>query len=156
MEESKPDTPKKPPKVPFDWRLVRKVEGLVFASMLIAVPVFALRIMDTTYSTLLVNNTSVDLVKNIISAKDLAVQQHVEVSVSSVPAAGNDPFGYVVQSGTKTCYEFFLPRGVSLVGSVTFEDGGVPKNPTSFVITKGSKAISVDVDAKGRTSTSNI
>jgi hypothetical protein len=156
MEEPKPKPSSKTPKVPFNWRLIRKVEGLVFASMLIAVPVFGLRIMDTTYSVLLVNNSSVDLVKNIISAKELAAQQHVEVTVSSTPAAGNDPFGYVVQAGTKTCFQYFLPRGVSLVGSVTFEDSGTPKYPTSFVISKGSRAVSVDVDAKGRTSTTSI
>jgi hypothetical protein len=156
MEEPKPERPISKIKPPFDWRLIRKVEGLVFASMLIAVPFFALRIMDTTYSVLLINNSAVDLVQNIFSARNLAVQQHVEITVSSTPATGNDPFGYVVQTGKKTWYQFFLPRGVSMVGSVTFETTGTPQNATSFVISKGSRAVSVDIDEKGRASTTNI
>jgi hypothetical protein len=106
---------------------------------------------------LTVNNASVDLVRSIISARDLAHDQHLKITVSGFKSSGKDGgFGYAVQNGTKDLYRFMLPEKLTLVGSVTFDESGMPKNRSAFYITRGSRSVVVDIDAKGKTSTQSM
>jgi len=136
-----------------NWRIVRKVEGLVFTSMLLAVPFFAFRIVDTTGTALMVKNTSVDLVRDLIRARAIARDYKLPITVSSLDVPATHSCAYVIQNGPRTIEQIVLPPGVSMVGSVTFDEAGTPKARTSFVVSKGMRSVTVDVDSTGKTAT---
>jgi hypothetical protein len=135
-----------------DWRFIRKVEALVFASMFLAVPFFAFRIVDIAGTSLMVQNTAVDLIKDLIRAREIAKDYGLSITVSSAPPSGNDPCSYLIQNGTRTIEQVVLPRGVSMYGSVTFDDKGFPRNRASFIVSRGAKTSYVEVDGQGQTS----
>jgi hypothetical protein len=134
----------------FAWPpLIRKFETLVFAALLIVIPFFAYRIVDTAGTALMVQNTAVDLVKDLRKAKDIARDFHLNVTVTSAPPTMNEPSSYLIQSGPKTIEQVILPNGVSIAGSITFNDGGLPLTPSSFIIAKGGRTASVQVNREG-------
>jgi hypothetical protein len=135
-----------------NWWLIRRIETLVFASMLLAVPFLAVRIMETANTALTVQNTSVDLVRDLLRAKQIAHDFNLKITVSSIPANASEPCSYLIQNGKKTIEQVLLPRGISLLGSVTFDEKGEPQQQCSFLISKGSKSVSVDIDSLGQTS----
>lgn len=135
-----------------NWWLIRRIETIVFASMLLAVPFLAVRITETASTALTVQNAGVDLVRDLVRAKEIAHEVNVDITVSSMPDSASKPCSYLIQNGKKTIEEVLLPRGVSIVGSVTFDETGEPQHPCSFLITKGSKTVSVDIDSSGRIS----
>jgi len=135
-----------------NWPLVRKFEALVFASMLIAIPFFAFRIVDTTGTALMVQNTAVDLVKDLIRAKDTARDFHLSITVSSTSPRGSEPASYSIQNGQHTIEQVILPYGVNIGGSITFDENGLPSTGSSFFVSKGSKTAFVDIDNQGQTS----
>ena len=135
-----------------NWWLIRRIETLVFASMLLAVPFLAVRIMETASTALTVQNASVDLVRDLLRAKQIANDFTLKITVSSVPANAIEPSSYLIQNGKKSIEKVVLPRGVSLIGSVTFDDKGEPQQKCSFLISKGSKTVSVDIDSSGQIS----
>jgi xanthine/uracil/vitamin C permease (AzgA family) len=132
--------------------LIRKFETLVFAAMLIVIPFFAFRVVDTAGTALMVQNTAADLVKDIIKAKEIARNFNVSVTVTSVPAIGAEPSCYLIQSNSKTIEQVQLPNGVSIVGSITFNEDGLPQRPAPFIITKGGRTSTVQVNREGATS----
>jgi hypothetical protein len=134
-----------------NWPFVRKIEALVFASMFLAVPFFAFRIVDIAGTSMMVQNTAVDLVTNLIRAKEIAKDYGLVITVSSAPAA-NDSCSYLILNGTRTLDQIVLPRGVSMVGSITFEAEGTPRSRASFMVSKGSRTTYVEVDNRGQTS----
>src|SRR5262249_20239646 len=123
--------------------------ALMFASMLIAVPLCAVRVMQHTASAMAVRTSSVDLVKDLIRAKELSRDLMKPVTLTSKPAAKDQPFRYVIEKEGKTLSEVDLPSGVSLIGSVTFDKQGLPETRASFVLSNGPNTISVEVDPKG-------
>lgn len=137
----------------FRWPpLIRKFETLVFATMLIVVPFFAYRIVDTAGTTLMVQNTAADLVKDLIKAKEIARDFHLNISVSSAPPTVNEPSSYLIQSGSRTIEQIVLPTGVSIAGAVSFNDNGIPQSPSSFIIAKSGRTAFVEVSRDGNTS----
>jgi hypothetical protein len=158
MEQSQPDLTQEfsKPRPRLNWRLIRKVEGLVFASMLLAIPFFAFRIVDATGTALMVKNTSVDLVKDLIKARDMAKDFKLPITVTCARGVNNEPFAYLIQNGSRTIEQVIVPPGVSMVGSVTFDETGIPKGRSSFVITKGMRSATVEVDERGSTSVRDI
>ncbi len=132
--------------------IIRKFETLVFAAMLVVIPFFAYRIVDTAGTALMVQNTAADLVKDLIKAKEIARDFHLSVAVTSAPPTMNEPSSYLIQSGSKTIEQVILPSGVSIAGSVTFNDGGLPIAPASFIIAKGGRTASVQINREGTTS----
>jgi hypothetical protein len=135
-----------------NWWLIRRVETLVFASMLLAVPYLAVRIMETASTALTVQNTCVDLIRDLLRAKEIARDFNLNITVSSIPANAAEPCSYLIQNGKKTIEQVLLPRGVSIIGSVTFDEKGEAQHPCSFLIAKGSKSVSVEIDSSGQTS----
>jgi len=154
MEQSEPKAgvDVKKPGAKLNWRIVRKVEGLVFTSMLLAVPFFAFRIVDTTGTALMVKNTSVDLVRDLIRARAIARDFKLPITVSSLQVHATDSCAYVIQNGPRTIEQVVLPQGVSMAGSVTFDETGMPKARSSFVVSKGLRSVTVEVDSAGKTS----
>ena len=132
--------------------VIRKFEALVFAALLIVIPFFAYRIVDTAGTALMVQNTAADLVKDLIKAKEIARDFHIGVAVTSAPASANEPCSYLIQSDSKTIEQVVLPNGVSIAGSVTFNDGGLPQNPSAFIIAKGGRTAIVQINREGSTS----
>jgi hypothetical protein len=154
MEQSEPKPVvevKKTGGAQLNWRIVRKVEGLVFTSMLLAVPFFAFRIVDTTGTALMVKNTSVDLVRDLIRARSIARDYKLPITVSSLQVRSTDSCAYVIQNGPRTIEQIVLPHGVSMSGSVTFDENGTPKERSSFVVSKGLRSVTVEVDSTGKT-----
>jgi hypothetical protein len=151
QSETKPVVDVGKPGARLNWRLVRKVEGLVFTSMLLAIPFFAFRIVDTTGSALMVKNTSVDLVRDLIRARGIASDYKLPITVSSLKMPATESCAYVIQNGPRTIEQIILPRGVSIVGSVTFDESGTPKARSSFVVSKGLRSVTVEVDSTGKT-----
>lgn len=140
-------------KAQVNWRFVRKLEALVFASMFLAVPFFAFRIVDIAGTSLMVQNTAVDLERDLRRAREIAKDYGLTITVSSALPTGNDPCSYLIQNGTRTIEQVVLPRGVSMLGSVTFDDKGVPRNPpASFIVSKGTRTSYVEVNSDGQTS----
>ncbi|CAM6004026.1 unnamed protein product [Sphagnum balticum] len=135
-----------------NWRLIRKFEGLIFASMLLAVPFFAFRIVDTTGSALMVQNTSVGLVDDLIRARGIARDFKLAVTVSANPVKGGEQGSYVIQNGARTIEQVTLPYGVTMDGSVTFGVDGIPKVRSQFYIHKQQAQAVVEVDSAGKTS----
>lgn len=137
----------------FRWPpLIRTFESLVFAAMLIVVPFFAYRIVDAAGTTLMVQNTAADLVRDLIKAKEIARDFHLDVTVVSAPPTVNEQSSYLIQSGSRTIEQIILPNGVSLAGTVTFNDKGLPQIPASFIIAKGGRTAIVEVNREGNTS----
>lgn len=134
-----------------NWPFVRKIEALVFASMFLAVPFFALRIVDIAGTSMMVQNTAVDLVRDLIRAREIAKDYRLAITVSSAPAT-SDSCSYLITNGTRTIEQLALPRGVSMVGAVTFDEEGTPRNRASFIVSKGSRTAYVEVDSRGQTS----
>lgn len=132
-----------------NWALIRKMETLIFASMLVAIPFFALRVVDYTATQLAVRNTAVDLVKDLIRAKEISKNFGLSVSVTGRLAAKGEPPAYLLQNGPRTIEEIILPPGVSVIGSITFNEEGMPDHRASFTISKGPKRLHVDVDSQG-------
>ncbi|PWT97218.1 MAG: hypothetical protein C5B53_08385 [Candidatus Melainabacteria bacterium] len=155
MDESKAEAGvefREKSKMQLNWRFIRKIEALVFASMFLAVPFFAFRIVDIAGTSLMVQNTAVDLVRDLIRAREIAKDYGLVITVSSALPAGNDPCSYLIQNGTRTIEQVVLPRGVSMVGSVTFDEKGSPRNRASFIVNKGARTTYVEVDTQGQTS----
>ena len=134
----------------FHWPpLIRKFETLVFATMLVIVPFFAFRIVETAGTTLMVQNTAADLVKDLIHAKEIAHDFHLTITVVAAPPTANEPSSYLIQSGARTIEQIILPSGVNLAGTVTFTDSGLPQTPAPFIITKGGRTSIVDISREG-------
>lgn len=132
-----------------NWALIRKMETLIFASMLVAIPFFALRVVDYTATQLAVRNTAVDLVKDLIRAKEISKNFGLSVSVTGRLPAKGETAAYLLQNGPRTIEEVLLPPGVNVIGSITFNEQGIPDSRTSFTISKGAKKMHVDVDSQG-------
>src|SRR5262249_23027818 len=132
-----------------NWPMIRKFESLVFISMIVAIPFFAFRVVDVTSTNLAVKQTAVDLVKDLIRAKDISKEFGLTVTVSGHPSSTEGQYAYVIQNGNRTIEEVLLPRGVSIIGAITFNDQGVPNSRGSFTITKGWKTQHVFVSSEG-------
>jgi hypothetical protein len=130
--------------------IIRKFETLVFAAMVVVIPFFAFRIVDTAGTALMVQNTTADLVKDLIKAQEIARDFHLSVTVTSAPPTLNEPSSYLIQSDSKTIEQVILPNGVNIAGAVTFNDGGLPKTPSSFMIGKAGRSTLVLIDRNGK------
>jgi hypothetical protein len=135
-----------------NWWLVRKIETLIFASMLLAIPFLALRIMETASTALTVQTTSLTLVRDLYRAKEISRVRDLKITVSSVSATTAEPCSYLIQNGKKTIEQVLLPRGLILIGSVTFDEKGQPPSPCSFLLSKGSESVCIDINSQGQIS----
>lgn len=144
--------PQKRSKGNLDWPLIRKFESLVFTSMIVAIPFFAYRVVDLTSTQLAVGQTSLDLVKDLIRAKEISKDFGLSITVSGRPRQESKPAAYLIQNGERIMEEVALPKGVSVLGAVTFNEQGIPNSRGSFTISKGWKTQHVDVAADGTTS----
>lgn len=131
------------------WPLFRKVETFVFAAMFIALPLFALKVVDHATTTLAVKNTSVDLVNDLIRCKGLAKEHQVNITLTSRNPTDKTPAAYEIRDEEKTVEEVILPKGVNVVGSVTFDPQGLPLHAASFIVSKGIRSAHVDVSKQG-------
>ena len=59
------------------------------------------------------------------------------------------PPAYLIQDDQRTIEEVVLPKGVTVDGSVKFNNIGIPDAPASFTISKGAKKARVVIDATG-------
>lgn len=100
----------------------------------------------------MVQNTAVEMVRDLIRAREIAKDYGLTITVSSAPSAENEPCSYLIQNGTRTIEQVVLPRGVAMIGSVTFDDKGAPRNRASFIVSKGNRTCYVEVDTQGQTS----
>ena len=138
-----------------DWVFLRKVETLIFAFMFLALPFFALKVLYTTTSTLSIKNTVVDLVRDLINWQQTARLKHVAIKLESRPSSKSGPSMYCISQEGRTLEEVRLPAGVSIIGSVTFTESGMPESPSSFLVTKGVRSSHVEIDKQGIVSAPN-
>lgn len=132
-----------------DWPLIRKFESLIFTSMIVAIPFFAYRVVDLTSTQLAVKQTAVDLVKDLVRAKDISKEFGLAITVSGRPGENKKPGAYLIQNGERTIEEVVLPKGVSVLGAITFDEQGVPSSRGTFTISKGWKTQHVNIGADG-------
>lgn len=136
-----------------NWPLIRKLETLIFLGMFIAVPFFALRVVGYTATQMAVSNTVHGLVQDIRKARDMAKESHLTITVASAqPSKTEKRFSYAIQNGTRNIIEVILPPGISLNGSVSFDENGVVSGPTSFVCSMAGRNQNVEVDSSGTVS----
>ena len=138
-----------------NWPLLRKVETFVFAGLFLAVPLFAVRVVDHATTSLAVKNTAVDLVKDLIRSKNIAISRQASIVLSSEHLQGNKLFMITIrEKGSKDVIEeVVLPVGVVMLGSITFDAQGKPTQRASFLVTRNNHTSHVDVDAQGRITT---
>lgn len=133
-----------------DWPLIRKFESLVFASMVLAIPFFAYRVVDITSTQLAVKQTGVDLVQDLRRAKDISKEYGLSITVCGRPANEKDGTAYLIQNGNRTIEEVLLPKGVNVIGSVTFDETGTPSTPgAAFTISKFWKSNRITLTKDG-------
>ncbi len=131
--------------------LIRVFETMVFATLLIVVPLFAFSIVDTAGTTLMVQNTATDLITDLRKAKKYAQDFHLNITVTSAPPTVKEPSSYLIQTGTRTIEQIILPHGVGIAGTVTFTANGTPDKPGTFVISKSGRDAHVEVSQEGNT-----
>ncbi len=132
-----------------NWVLLRKLETFVFAFLFLALPFFAFKVVDATTSTLAVKNTAAELVQDLIRWKKTAEDEKTSIQITTRPTVGHKGFAYVVKQGDRSLEEVMLPPGVAIVGTVIFDSEGTPKSAATFVITKSSKSVRVEVEPNG-------
>lgn len=132
-----------------DWPLIRKFESLIFASMVFAIPFFAFRVVDLTSTQLSVRQTGVDLVKDLVRAKEISKEYGLSITVCGRPATESEGTAYLIQNGNRTIEEVLLPKGVNVLGSVTFNEEGKPNTGAIFTISKGWKSSHVNLNSEG-------
>ena len=133
-----------------DWPLIRKFESLIFVSMVFAIPFFAFKVVDLTSTQLAVRQTGVDLVKDLVRAKDISKEYGLSITVCGRPATEVDGTAYLIQNGNRTIEEVLLPKGVNVLGSVTFDESGTPTMPgANFTISKGWKSSHISLTREG-------
>ncbi|MFX5526309.1 hypothetical protein ABTD59_18845, partial [Acinetobacter baumannii] len=69
----------------------------MFAAMFIALPLFALKVVNHATTTLAVKNTSVDLVNDLIRCRGLAKEHHLNITLTSKTAKGSEPSEYEIR-----------------------------------------------------------
>lgn len=131
------------------WPLLRKIETLVFACMIVAIPFFAIKVVTITTTSLNVKKTAADLVKDLIRVKQLAKDHGIAISVVTRPPTQIEAAAYLIQDDQRTIEEVVIPVGLNITGQVTFDLHGVPTKPGEFSISKGQKSQKVSVDAQG-------
>lgn len=127
----------------------RKLESLVIACMFIVVPLFAVRIVNRATNKLQAMRVSVDLEHNLRKAREMARKYRLVVTLSTKPGIGKEPGIYLIQQNKKIVDTVKLPDGVSVIGSVCFDERGIPERRSVFLINKEMATVSVDVDARG-------
>jgi hypothetical protein len=132
-----------------NWSILRKMETLVFAAMFLALPLLAYKVVDYTRTVLSVKNSAVDLVKDLIHSKNLAQQYHTTITLRCRTTTGDQASAYEIRDSEKAVEEVILPRGVNVVGSVTFDADGHPTGPASFIVSKNNRNSHVDIDSQG-------
>lgn len=150
QEKSKADAIARKYEAIVNWPLLRKFESLVFAGLFLALPLFAWKVVEHSTTQLAVKNSAVDLVNDLIRCKSLAKQHQVSITLTSRPPTAVMPAAYMIQDEEKTVEEVRLPKGVSMIGSVTFNPQGLPNAPASFIVSKGIRIAHVEVDRDGR------
>ncbi len=131
------------------WPLIRKLESLAFLAMFIAVPFFGYRVVDYTTRHLALNNAAHDLVKDIRKVKEMAAQLETSITVESVPPVEGKPAAYIIKTERKTLEEVLLPKGVTMIGGITFSKEGLPSHPSTFDVHMDTRSLAVDIDASG-------
>lgn len=139
------------------WSKIRKFEALVFLFMFFAVPWFGLRVVSYTKSQMVLNNITFNLVEDLHATKEKAVQTKQKITLKAVrpkvltfsKATSDAPFRYVIIHGIKVDEEVVLPSGISISGIVTFLEDGRPEKPSSFVLSKGKRTSTIEIDKKG-------
>jgi hypothetical protein len=152
MDRERQSTAQRPQKqrlMVTDWVFLRKFETAVFAFMFMALPFFALKVVYTTTSTMAIKNSVVDLVRDLINWQKISREKHIVVKIESKPAQNGQPSMYVVTQDDRTLEEVRLPQGVTVVGSVILTPQGTPEAPSSFIVTKGIRSSTVDIDKQG-------
>ncbi|MBK8221517.1 MAG: hypothetical protein IPK73_10890 [Candidatus Obscuribacter sp.] len=130
------------------WPLIRRLESAAFMAMFLAVPLFAFRVVDYTARQLALNNAAHELVKDIRRVKEMSSSYDMPITVESARSKGGQSC-YVIRSDRKTIEEVILPRGVTVVGGVTFGSDGKPNHPASFDVSMEHRSLLVNVDMSG-------
>ena len=132
-----------------NWAALRKLETLAFASMFIAVPLFAFKVVNQATTSMVVTNTSVDLQHDLRRAEEIARTYAMKTKITTQEINGNVPASYSVEAGGKITEVVRVPHGVNVVGEVRFDEQGSPEKPATFIVSRGNVSIVVNVDAKG-------
>jgi hypothetical protein len=135
-----------------NWVSLRKLETFVFGFLFLALPFFFFRVVEATTATMSIGNVASNLVQDLIKWKKTAGEKVALITVTSRTDIGSGS-AYVIEENDKLVEQVLLPAGVSIVGSVTFNPGGTPKAPATFIISKGQRSSHVEVDGKGLIST---
>ncbi len=132
-----------------NWPLTRKVETLIFLGMFLAVPLFAIRVIEYTRAELTIRNICRELVVDLGRAKIMAIQtkQNVEVTATAMPRSKF--FSYVMMTPKGIREEIVMPETVSVSGMVTFTESGLPQRPSSFIVSSFSRNSTVEIDKAG-------
>lgn len=131
--------------------MLRKAETLVFVALFIALPFFAINVVEHTKIQAAVIQTAYALVQDLRRSREIAKSHGFSITVTSRPSTDKQPAAYVIKDDKQIIEEVLLPPGVTIIGKVTFDDTGFPTAPASFIVTKASRTAHVDIDVQGIT-----
>ena len=136
------------------WPLMRKVEALVFLAMFLAVPLFAFRVLQYTHAQLTVRTVIRELVQDLARAKATAIQlqEPIEVTGRNQSEKFLNRNSYVMKTPERAVEDIVLPENVQVSGSVVFTARGVPKEPSSFIVSSFNRTMTAEIDKNGEVS----
>lgn len=140
---------KKPTSFVLSWAILRKIESLIFLAMFLAVPLFALRVLQYTHARLVVRNVAQSLTNDLQRAKAMSLKQDREIEVTGTSSKKEKYYSYYIRGDSKILEEVVLPEHVSVVGTVTFEPSGHPIRPSSFIVSSYNRTATVEIDKAG-------
>ncbi len=132
-----------------NWPLTRKVETLIFLAMFLAVPLFAIRVIEYTRAELTIRNICRELVVDLGRAKIMAIQTKKRVEVTGTAMPRSKYFSYVMTTPKGIAEEIVMPETVSVSGMVTFNESGSPQRPSSFIVSSFNRNATVEIDKAG-------
>jgi len=133
-------------------RRLSTFELVVAACALIALGLIAWTAFDALTSGLKIHDTATDFAVALRRIETTARDRNAFLTVRVRPPTLHRPTGYVVEQESAAIDEHDFPKGIAVVGEVTFDPQGVPAAPASFFFRRGRDSLTVVVNSKGEVS----
>ncbi len=79
----------------------------------------------------------------------MAGDKGYDVTVEARKAQNGEPPDYVIRHDGEISERILPPKGVSMMGEVTFHPNGQPQSPATFELHFENRSLSIDVDGQG-------
>lgn len=129
------------------WLNSARMDILTFLAAVAALSLLFATTLDHITAGLVLQESASKLALALREAESIARDRNCNISAYISTTKTRASSLLVVEDGSHTFLEQPFPEGVSVVGSITFDQHGVPIMPTHFVFRKLGTEIHVDVNA---------